>query len=102
MNFDYFMAYNFKIRGVGAYKGMGCYLNEYGNRSNNVVLLWQLQLGIAMRICFSDSNRSYRALLGVTQIRFGRGVPLEPRNSYPSLRIILAEKVPIFRDFHEI
>ena len=27
-----------------------------------------------------------------TQIWFGQGVPLEPKNSYPSLRVILAEK----------
>ena len=33
---------------------------------------------------------------GVLRFKFDRGVPLEPHNPYPSLRVILAEKVTRF------
>ena len=39
---------------------------------------------------------------GVGILRFGSdgGVPLKPPNPYPSLRVILAERVPIIRGFY--
>ena len=36
---------------------------------------------------------------GVLRFELDRGVPLQPQNPYPSLRVILAKKVPIFKDF---
>ena len=36
---------------------------------------------------------------GVLKFGLDEGVPLEPQNLYPSLRVILAEKVPIVKDF---
>ena len=36
---------------------------------------------------------------GVLRFELDRGVPLKPKNPYPSLRVILAKKVPIFKDF---
>ena len=35
---------------------------------------------------------------GVLRFELDRGVLLEPQNPYPSLRVILAKKVPIFKD----
>ena len=36
---------------------------------------------------------------GVLSFELDRGVPLEPQNPYPSLRMILAERVPNYKDF---
>ena len=36
---------------------------------------------------------------GVLRFELDRGVPLEPQNPYPSLRVKLAKKVPIFKVF---
>ena len=36
---------------------------------------------------------------GVLKFVLDRGVPLEPQNPYPSLRVILAKKVHIFKDY---
>ena len=52
------------------------------------------------------------SLRGVLRFELDRGVPLEPQNPYPSLRVILAEKGthfkgfflknrPIFQKFHD-
>ena len=36
---------------------------------------------------------------GVLRFGLDGGVPLEPQNPYPFLRLILQRKIPIFRDF---
>ena len=38
-------------------------------------------------------------LMGLLRFGLDGGVLLEPRNPYPFVRVILAEEVPIFRDF---
>ena len=50
---------------------------------------------------FYDSKCSRPGGGGVGLLRFGSdgGVPLKPPNQYLSLRVILAEKVPIIKGF---
>ena len=48
-----------------------------------------------------DQGKDRQALgaRGVLRFELDRGVPLEPQNPYPSLRVNLAKRVPIFMDF---
>ena len=61
-------------------------------------VLWECLTNVTILHLNDHCPRSYNPG-GVLRFELDRGVPLKPKNPYPSLRVILAKKVPILKDF---